>query len=221
MIPIIIIIVLITLVVIGFYIYRERTTYHIDNAAKAIPLAMQIPFFLEDYEVLDSETKVHIEQVEAYNDFNLKLTINQVDKNRSWDFNIINKKDTTDSTKRIRLELTFYSKKEAGFSLSWIPKASLKKEALKGKTSINDLFEGEFADTFLIESDDKESAVAFFDKDIKEQLLKISEHNKGAWEICKNKITYKEPIEIDTFEKRLLVYKVMNLGFELAKKIDA
>lgn len=205
---------------IGSYLYRASRTFNEENTAKAAPLAAQIPIILKDYDVLDSETRVRVKRIHVYDDFALMLTINQAKKGRFWDFNLVNKKIATDSNKCIRLHLAFHCKNEPEFILYWTPKTAIKENELNTEHSINDLFEGEFESTFLIKSNNKKRAVAFLDKATQTRLLEIEKENKGAWLLQKNTLTYKEAIEIDSDKKRQLLYQIMDLGFELAKRVD-
>lgn len=209
---------------LAYYMYRTYKEYNAENTAMAEPLAAQIQQFLEHYNIDLKQAnlkqiKVRVNRTDVYDDFAFMLTMRR--DGVTWDFNIVNKKIATDPNKCIRFHVAFHCKNIGKKNWSLTPKADMTDEDLESIAVDQVGWKDGFEDTFLVASNDIDDIEQFLDADIRAKMLAIYENNKGNWRLQKNTISYKEPIEIDTDEKRELVYKIIDLGFDLAKKIDA
>jgi len=201
------------------YFYKAYLEYNVENAAKAKPIAEQISLVLQDYGVQEKEMFVRNNRVDVYDDFASMLCIKQ--EGRTWDFYYFNKKVPGDSTRCHRVDLSFHCKNSQKMFLLLSPMSTIKMETIKEREGLVDLPQDEFGEAFLLESNDSNAALAFLDEDIRSRMLEIYKNNKGHWRVQNYTVSYEEPMDLDSDEKRANLRKIIDLGFDLAKKVDA
>jgi hypothetical protein len=209
----------IIIVVILAYFYKAYLEYNVENVAKAKPIAEQIYLVLEDYGVQEKEMFVRNDRVDVYDEFASMFCIKQ--EERTWDFYYFNKKTQSDRTRCHRVDLSFHCKNRQKLFLILSPISKIELEAIKEKKGLVNLPKDKFGETFLLESNNDAAALAFLNEETRSRMLEIFENNKGHWRVQNNTVSYEEPMDLDSEEKRINLRKIIDLGFDMANEVDA